>query len=195
MALSSTLGKLTVPLMRDYSMGASYIAEGKAFHVHNVTMITGITGQTSHALTLATIYVGNRGGKAMVPLWARFSQSGTVAGGRIQYGIQIADVDQYTSGTALTVDALNHIAAGGSQVTAAHTATIPAFTAGNNFNAAAGEIFQTVSTVGEEVVTDLFPFAGFCIVKPGGALYIYTNAATTGPTWQYDVAWAEIEVS
>lgn len=194
MAQSSTRDKNPLPLVRDYSLAQSMIWEGKAFHVANVTMLTGITGQTSHALTLATVYLGNRGSKKMVPLWARFSQSGTVAGGRIQYGIKMADVDQYTSGTALTVEALNRQVVGGSQVTAAHTATIPAFTAGNATNLAAGEIFQTVTANSEGAYQDILPFPGCCVVNPNGALYIYTNAATTGPTWQFDVAWAEMDV-
>ena len=194
MAQSTTQDKNPLPLVRDYSLAHSMIWEGKAFHVANPTMLTGVTGQTSHALTLATVYLGNRGSKKMVPLWARFSQSGTVAGGRIQYGIKQADTDQYTSGTALTVEALNRQFRGGSQVIAAHTATIPAFTAGNALNVAAGELFMTVLVNNAADPIDMLPFPGCCVVNPGGALYIYTNAATTGPTWQFDVAWAELEV-
>ena len=193
MAASSN-DKNPLPLIRDYSLAQTLIHEGKAFHVANPTMLTGVTGQTSHALTLATIYLGNRGSKQLVPLWARFSQSGTVAGGRIQTGIKIADTDQFTSGTALTVEPLNADIGGGSQVVGYHTATIPAFTAGNARNLTARELFMTVLLDNAHDPADLIPFPGCCVVNPGGALYIYTNAATTGPTWQFDVAWAELEV-
>ena len=190
----SSVDKSPLPLVRDFSLAQTMIYEGKAYHVANPTMLTGVTGQTSHALTLATIYLGNRGSRQMVPLWARFSQSGTVAGGRIQWGIKIADTDQFTSGTALTVEPLNADLGGGSQAVGQHTATIPAFTAGNARNLAAGELFMTVLLNNAADPLEMLPFPGCCVINPGGAMYIYTNAATTGPTWQFDVAWAELEV-
>ena len=190
----SSVDKSPLPLVRDFSLAQTMIYEGKAFHVANPTMLTGVTGQTSHALTLATLYLGNRGSRQMVPLWARFSQSGTVAGGRIQWGIKIADTDQFTSGTALTVEPLNADLGGGSQAVGQHTATIPAFTAGNARNLAAGELFMTVLLNNAADPLEMLPFPGCCVINPGGAMYIYTNAATTGPTWQFDVAWAELEV-
>ena len=190
----SSVDKSPLPLIRDFSLAQTMIYEGKAYHVANPTMLTGVTGQTSHALTLATIYLGNRGSRQMVPLWARFSQSGTVAGGRIQWGIKIADTDQFTSGTALTVEPLNADLGGGSQAVGQHTATIPAFTAGNARNLAAGELFMTVLLNNAADPLEMLPFPGCCVINPGGAMYIYTNAAITGPTWQFDVAWAELEV-
>lgn len=190
----SSVDKSPLPLIRDFSLAQTMVYEGKAYHVANPTMLTGVTGQTSHALTLATIYIGNRGSRQMIPLWARFSQSGTVAGGRIQWGMKIADTDQFTSGTALTVEPLNADLGGGSQAVGYHTATIPAFTAGNARNLAAGELFMTVLLNNAADPLDMLPFPGCCVINPGGALYIYSNAATTGPTWQYDVAWAELEV-
>ena len=190
----SSVDKSPLPLIRDFSLAQTMIYEGKAYHVANPTMLTGVTGQSTHALTLATIYLGNRGSRQMVPLWARFSQSGTVAGGRIQWGIKIADTDQFTSGTALTVEPLNADLGGGSQAVGQHTATIPAFTAGNARNLAAGELFMTVLLNNAADPLEMLPFPGCCVINPGGAMYIYTNAATTGPTWQFDVAWAELEV-
>lgn len=195
MAQSSTQDKSPIALVRDMSLAQTLIAEGKAFHVSNPTAQTAVVGQTSHALTLATIYLGNRGAKAMVPLWARFSQVGTVAGARIFTSIKYARVDQFTSGTANTVEPLNGRTGLQSQVTAAHTATIPTFTAGNAMNLGGLGIFQSVSAVVTSDVHELLPFPGCIVVNPGGALYIYTNAGTTGPGWEYDVAWAEIEVA
>ena len=194
MAQSSTQDKNPLPLVRNYSDAQSLIWEGKAFHVANPTAQTVVVGQTSHALTLATIYLGNRGSKKMVPLWARFAQGGTVAGGLIFWTVKMADTDQFTSGTALTVLPLNRHYRAGSQVTATHTATIPAFTAGNATTLAGGAVFQTVSAANAGDPTEMFPFPGCSVVNPGGALYIYTNAATTGPGWEFDVAWAEVDV-
>ena len=194
MAQSTTQDKNPLPLVRDYSLAQSMIWEGKAFHVSNVTAQTIIVGQTSHALTLATVYLGNRGSKKMVPLWAKFAQGGTVAGGLIFWTIKTADTDQYTSGTALTVNALNRHFRAGSQVIAAHTATIPTFTAGNALTLGGGAVFPTVTVANAGDPTEMLQIPGNCVVNPGGALYIYTNAVTTGPGWEFDVAWAELEV-
>lgn len=194
MAQSSVQDKNPLPLVRDYSLAQSLIWEGKAFHVSNVTAQTIIVGQTSVALTLATVYLGNRGSKKMVPLWAKFAQGGTVAGGRIFWNVKTADTDQYTSGTALTVNALNRHYRAGSQVTAAHTATIPTFTAGNALTLSSGSAFQSVTVANAGDPLDMFPFPGCCVVNPGGALYLYSNADTTGPGWEFDIAWAELEV-
>ena len=130
----------------------------------------------------------------MIPLWSRFAQVGTVAGGQIFWGIKIADTDQFTSGTALTVEPLNADLGGGSQAVAYHTATIPAFTAGNARNLAQGAVFMTVTTNNAGDPTEMLPFPGCAVINPGGAMYIYTYATITGPTWVFDVAWAELEV-
>ena len=194
MAKSSTDGT-PVPFIRDFGNIPALTWEGKAFNVENPTLATGITGQTSLALTLATLHFHNNGAKAMVPLWLNFTQTGSVAGGRIEVVIYAFDVDQFTSGTACEVNCTNRQKKSGSQVTVDHTSTIPSITpAGNNVELYSTEVFQTVSAVSNGEPTNFLPSPGCWVIAPLGGLAIYTNAASTGPTWHFDCGWAELEV-
>jgi hypothetical protein len=190
----SSVDKVGLPLVRDFNDVAGVVWEGKAFGVMVAAADTGITGQTSYAATLATVNLRNLGSKALVPLYAKFTQTGTVAGGRITYHVSTLNIDQFTSATALTVYNLNRNSSVGSTVSASHTATLPTFTAGNQTIVNVGDLFQTVSAVESAGVYDLFPAPGFCVVKPGGSLQIYTDATITGPTWFWAIAWAELDV-
>lgn len=190
----SSQDKSPVPLIRDYGDIASLVFEGKVYHVTNPTVGTAVVGQTSYAATLATLTLRNLGDRVAVPLYADFIQSGTVAGGRIIFNVQVLEVDQFTSGTQLTVRNSNWRYADSSGVLAYHTATIPTLTTGNARLVHSGEAFQTVSAANNDNTVKIFPYPGFCAIRPKGGLNIYTNAATTGPGWSFQVAWAEIEV-
>ena len=189
----SSVDLVGLPLIRNFNDIAGLVWEGKAFGVGVAAVDTGIVGQTSYAATLATVALRNLGSKAMVPLYARFSQTGTVGGGRITAHVSTLNTDQYTSGTALTIYNLNRNSSNGTTAVAAHTATLPAFTTGNQVLVYEADILQTV-TAASDLVTDLFPAPGFCVVKPGGGLQIYTDATITGPTWFWAIAWAELDV-
>ncbi len=93
MSLSSS-DNPRVPFVRDFGSIAALAWEGKVFNTTNPVLATGVTGQTSLALTLATVLLRNKGAKAMVPLWARFVQTGSVAGGRIEVVSYAIDSDQ-----------------------------------------------------------------------------------------------------
>ena len=190
----SSQDKYPVPLIRDYGDLASLVFEGKVYHVTNPTVGTAVVGQTSYAATLATITLRNLGDPIMVPLYADMVQSGTVAGGRIIFNTQVLEVDQFTSGTALTVKNSNWRFGDQSGVLAYHTATIPTLTTGNARLVYSGEIFQTVSAANADNALDAFKYPGFVAVRPKGGLNIYTNAATTGPGWSFNIAWAELDV-
>ncbi len=194
MAKSST-DSTPLPLIRDFGNIAALAWEGKVFNTENPTLATGVTGQTSLALTLATIQLRNLGSKAMVPLWLKFAQAGSVAGGRIEVVVYALDNDQFTSGTALEVNCTNRQKASPSQVSAWHTATIPALTADNAVELYSTDIFMTVLLNNADNNLDLVGGRPGCwVINPGGGLVIYTNAASTGPTWHFDLGWAELEV-
>lgn len=190
----SSQDKYPVPLIRDYGDIASLVFEGKVYHVTNPTVGTPVVGQTSYAATLATITLRNLGDRVAVPLYADFIQSGTVAGGRIIFNVQVLEADQFTSGTALTVKNSNWRYGDQAGVLAYHTATIPTLTTGNARLVHSGEAFQTVSAANADNTVQMFPYPGFCVVRPRGGLNIYTNAATTGPGWSFNIAWAELDV-
>ena len=190
----SSIDAIGLPLVRNFNDIAGLVWEGKAFGVGVAAADTGITGQTSYAATLATVVLRNSGSKAMVPLYALFTQTGTVAGGRITAHVSTLNTDQYTSGTALTPYNLNRNSSAGSSAVASHTATLPTFTAGNQTLVLEADIFQSVSAAAEASPLNIFPAPGFCVVKPGGGLQIYTDATITGPTWFFAIAWAELDV-
>ena len=190
----SSADKIGLPLVRNFNDIAGLVWEGKAFGVGVAAVDTAIVGQTSYAATLATVALRNLGSKAMVPLYAKFTQTGTVAGGRITFHVSTLNTDQYTSGTALTIYNLNRNSSVGSTALAAPTATLPTFTAGNQTIVNEFDIFQTVSAVETAGDYNAFPAPGFCVVKPGGGLQIYTDATITGPGLFWAIAWAEVDV-
>ncbi len=193
MAKSSS-DKTPLPLIRDFGNIAALVWEGQVFNTCNPVLGTGITGQTSLALTLSTVQLRNLGSKAMVPLWARFVQVGSIANARIHVVSYAYDNDQYTSGTALEINCTNRQKASASQVQGAHTATIPALTVGNAVEMSSGEIFKSVTTVNTGDFHELLEAPGAFVINPGGAWSIYTWCGTTGPTWLFNIGWAEIEV-
>lgn len=185
--------KSPLPLTRNYGTIANMVEEGKVFHIVNETVGTEVVGQTSYLATASTFSFRNLGGKLMVPLWARLHQADVVAGGRIIVHTQVLETDQFTSGTAATVRNSNWKTRDASGVLAYDTATLPAFTTGNARLVWTGEFFQTVSANNPDQVINAFPRPGFVGVRPNGAIHIYTWAGTTGPSWSYDIAWAELE--
>lgn len=189
----SSLDKIPVPLVRNFDDLLSANWEGKLFHVNNPTIGTGVTGQTSYAATLSTLTFRNvSSNKIMVPMYARLYQTGTVGGSIITIHVSTLETGQFTSGTALTVYNSNQNKQDAPAVLAYHTATLPTFTTGNQRLVQTETIFQTVTAANSLPV--VFPSPGFVQVRPGGQLDIYTLATTTGPTWFFNVSWAELEV-
>lgn len=190
----SSVDKTPLPLIRNYGDIASLVFEGKVYHVTNPTVGTAVVGQTSYAATLATFTFRNLGARLMVPLYADLVQSGTVAGGRIIFNVQVLETDQFTSATALTVKNSNWRYGDASGVLAYHTATIPTLTTGNARLVYSGEVFQTLTAANADNTLNVFKYPGFVAVRPNGALNVYTNAGTTGPGWSFNIAWAELDV-
>ena len=184
----------SIALVRDFSNPISLVWEGKVFGVSNPTVGTEVVGQTSYAATLATFSLRNLGSKAMVPLYALLSQADVVAGGEIVVSVQTLDTDQFTSGTQITVRNRNQRNSDGSSVLAYHTATLPTFTTGNANQVFAREIFPSVTAANADNTINAFGYPGICVVRPSGAIHIYTNAAITGPSWSFAITWAELEV-
>ncbi len=190
----SSKDKQPVPLVRDLGVIANLTLEGRVFSVCNPTLQTEVVGQTSLAATLATVYIANLGARALMPLWGTVYQGGTVAGARIEFSIKQLKTSQFTSGTSLVVTKAYPAGGFSSQVDANHTATLPAFTAGNLHDVATGSIFHTVSVANAGNPLNLFPNPGSICVAPGGGLAIYINAGSTGPGLLFSIGWAELDV-
>lgn len=149
-----------------------------------------VTGQTSFANTTPTWSIDVPLGTTCIPLYVDLSQSGTVAGDTIFLIVEIDNADRYASGgTAETV--LN------ARTDATHS---PLCTLRSNPTAEAGYGIRVVSA---NIAPDVSPAEGiipgpfipmpmpFFLVGPAGFL-VYTYAGTTGPTWLWSIAWAEI---
>jgi len=185
--------KIPLPVLREYNAISALVEEGKVFHVTNPTVGTEIVGQTSYVATATTFSFRNLGSKLMVPLWARLVQADAVAGGRIIVHTQVVETDQFTSGTALPIANSNWRNKDAPGVLAYHTATLPAFTTGNARLVHTGEYFQTVTAANNDNVINAVTLPGFVGVRPNGGLHIYTWAGTTGPSWSFDIGWAEVD--
>ena len=185
--------KAPLPILRNFGSIPSLVEEGKVFHVSNPTVGTEIVGQTSYVATATTFSFRNLGSKLMVPLWCHLVQADAVAGGRIIVHTQALETDQFTSGTALTAVNSNWRNRDANGVIAFHTATLPSFTTGNARLVHTGEYFQTVTAANGDNRINAFTRPGFVGVRPGGGLHVYTWAGTTGPSWSFDIAWAEVE--
>ena len=180
-------------LVRDYGSVAALVQNGVVFLINNPTIDTGVTGQTSYVATTPTFTLRNVGPRMLVPLYAQLYQTGTVAGATIFVNVSTLETGQFTSGTQMTpVNANQHVSQGAT-VLAYHTSTLPAFTTGNQRFIAGARLTQTVTAYQEYYPFEAFPTPGFCAVAPGGQLDLYTYAATTGPTWNFNIMWAELE--
>ena len=193
----SSVDKIPVPIVRDYGDIMALVWEGKVFHINNPTIGTGVTGQTSYAATLSTFTFRNvSSNRVMVPLYCLLYQTGTVGGGRITIHTSTLETGQFTSGTAVTAYNANQQSQSAATVLAYHTATLPTFTTGHQRLVNTLDVFQTVTAANSGNPIDAFASStpGFVSVRPGGQLDVYTLATITGPTWFFNIAWAELEI-
>ena len=185
--------KIPLPLIRNMDTIATMVEEGQVFGVSNVTIGTGITPVTGgYVATTPSFTFRNLGNKVMVPLFAKFYQTGTVADVRIAVHVSTLETGQFTSGTALTAYNRNQWSSNAATVSPFHTSTLPAFTTGNQRLRYTASIFQTVTAANADI--DLFPEPGFTMVRPSGQLDIWTIGSTSAPTWFFSMEWAELDV-
>ena len=188
--------KQPVPITRNLNDITTLTWEGKVFGVANITIGTSIPGEVNtYVATTPTFTFRNLGGKVMIPLIAKLSQVGVVADASlITCYVTTLETGQFTSGTALNVYNRNQNSSNQSTVAAFHTGTLPAFTTGNQKVRYITTDFATVSTLSK--TTNVFPYPGFTMVRPGEQLDIFTNGAgsTSAPNWHFDIQWAELEV-
>ena len=185
--------KIPLPILRNMDSINTLVEEGKVFGVTNVTIGTGIAGQTGTTYTSIspTFSFRNVGSKVMVPLLCKLYQTGTVADIRVNVHVATLETGQFTSGTALTAYNRNQWSSNAATVLPYHTATLPQDSTGNRKLRHTAALFQTVTAANADV--DGFPDPGFTMVRPGGQLDIYTLGSTSAPTWFFDIQWAELE--
>lgn len=149
-----------------------------------------VTGQTSFAATTPTFLLSIPTGTVCVPLEVNLSQTGGVAGGAVDVIVYVDNTDRYASGGTAELafnPAVNQIA---------RTA---ACTLRSGATAAAGVGARLWgATIGQDVspAEGAVPNAGWrpsfpMLLHGPASLLVFTYAATTGPTFFWNISWAE----
>lgn len=174
--------------------------EGRIFIGGDSTLIETITSAVTYATTSPTLLLKVPSNTTALPLYLNLAQTGTVGGGEITIHIEIDNVDRYTSGgTAETVLSSRTDAPTGVQSTI-YSNSGSAILATNAYGMGLwhGEFIQDV----DPAVADDFQWHNwvwqphFPIYLVGAATFIVNIvAATTGATYYWNFAWAEIPSS
>lgn len=182
------------PLFAGVPVSADYLwhlaAKGRLFISSDADQNDVVTGQTSFANTTPTFLLDVPEGTVAVPLFLNLSQTGTVAGGAIDVIIEIDNKTRWASGgtseKVFSPNTANHLTNKCTLYTGATAG------AGYGMNLVRATIGQDVSPA-EGAIPGPFwkPELPYALYGPASWL-IYTYAGTTGPTWFWALAWAEI---
>ena len=173
------------------------LADGRVFCASDADENDRVTGQTSYAATTPTFLLRVPSGTTAIPLWVSLGATGSVAGGDISILMSYDRVDRY--GSAGTSEAIASMHTGrpvtvGSTLYSGATAAAATdarllFASGElPAVAGAGTATRSDNTIFLAAMKDFFPPY---LVGPSAWL-IFTWAATTGPTYEWSVGWAEI---
>lgn len=165
--------------------------EGRVFIASDADANDAVLGQTSFADTTPTFLLRVPSGTTAIPIFASLQQSGSVAGGAITVTFEIDNADPYASGgTAETILSTRtdqpftpgcSLYSNPTVTTGNYGVQVDNFLVGPDISSAEGAINRILWT----------PPAPIFLVGPASKK-IYTYAASTGPTWQWAIGWAEI---
>ena len=170
--------------------------EGRKFYASDADQNDRVTGQTSFANTTPTFLLQNPGnsGVVVIPLFFVLNQTGSVAGGDVDIITEL-DFDRNTaaSGTSETVKnarfgyarANKALLWSGATAAAGYGVRVDGITTGPDISPAEGALQQYIWT----------PTSVMDLMDPGTCLKVFTFAASTGPTWYWSFAWAEVPPS
>ena len=177
------------PVMADYLWRLGL--EGRLFVASDGDQDDQVTGQTTIVNTTPTFLLSVPAGITAVPLFLNLSQTGTVAGGVIDVIIEIAAVDKYSTGG--TLEGVFNIRTGQRNVNKCLLRSGATAFAGYGVRLFGASIGQDVSPA-EGAVHGPFwkPELPYLLDGPA-SLAIFTQGATTGPTWYWSIGWAEFE--
>lgn len=172
---------------------------GRLFVATHQTPSTDITGQTSFDATTPTfaIYGSNVTHRGVLKR-LRLCQSGTVAGGTIFVSVAIDTANRNSAGgTAFTPQNRNASSSNSSVWTFKSGITATAAGTGTRYVEAAtaaaslGNILEIDFTEGYHEDGLIWSAAGTTTGAYTGSLLVYTWAATTGPSWKFQLEWME----
>jgi hypothetical protein len=179
-------------IMNNTGLGLmEYLAfQGRLFIASDGDENDRVTGQTSFAVTTPTFLLDVPAGTTAIPLFVNLTQAGTPAGGDVTIEISIDNADKYaSSGTSEAV--LNPRTSSGR----ANLCTL--------YSNATGETGYGVRVFSAVTSPDVSPAEAAVqgpywsaeipyVIEGPGAFQVYTYAASTGPTWEWSIGWAEI---
>lgn len=167
--------------------------EGRVYIASDADQNDAVTGQTSFVNTTPTFILTVPSGTTAIPLWVRLCQVGTVAGDFIDVIIEIDDIVGYASGgtaeTVLPSRTDNPVAKAatlysGATATAGYGVAVGHYRIAEDVDPASADA-QSFGPIIWKPELPMFLVGGAC-------LKVFTFAGTTGPTWNWSIAWAEI---
>lgn len=158
--------------------------EGSRWYVTNPTANTAVTAQTSFAATTPFLSFETDANTRMVLNSVILAQTGTAAGGTITVIFATDTVIRSTGGTAITPAPTSREATGSTAVTVKHTVTASAAPATVRYFCPIRLPVDTGAT-SQVLVSDAY------IIGASSSILIYAFAATTGPSFFFNVEWVE----
>ena len=167
--------------------------EGKVFISSDADQNDEVVGQTSFANTTPTFLLNVPTGTTCQPLYVKLSQVDPVAGAAIDIIFEIDNIAAYASGGVAEL-------AFSTRAVAADTASCTLYTnatATAGYGIAVDHIMQitqdVVMAIGDSYPQheiDWTPPVPMPLVGPA-SFKVFTYAATTGPSWNWSIGWAE----
>ena len=190
-----TVGSTSIPVTADLTWRLSL--EGRIFISSDGDQNDYVTGQTSFANTTPTFLLHNPAGsdRLIIPLYYQLSQAGTVAGGDINVDTEIVAPSAWASGG--TAEKILNSRPGMSGRPAPHGIVYSNPTATAGYGIAIGHATLAADVSPAEGIINIYewqPPAG-TMLDPGTSLNVFTYAGTTGPTWGWVFAWAEMPLA
>lgn len=189
------MGRL-INLLRDQpNPFPTLAAKGQMFNASAAAQDTAVTGATSFATTSPTFLLDVPSGTIAIPSYMSLNQSGIVAGGAVTVIMEADNAARYTSG-GTTSTVLNKLTTGGdTSLSTFHSATSSAIVATDAYGVRimgllTGQDISPAEGAIQEIVWT--PASGIELLVGPASWLVYTFAGTTGPTWLWSFAWAEI---
>lgn len=175
-------------LTREFSLVEFAALAGRIFVSSDADENDRVTGQTSFAATTPTFLLQVPAGTTAIPLFVNLTQAGTVAGGDVGINISIDKVDRYSSsGNSEKVFASRL-----SQRTNACTLwSGPTASAGYGVKVFPATTGPDVSPAEGAIQGPYWQAEVPYLLDGPAAFLVYTYAASTGPTWEWAIGWAE----
>lgn len=168
-----------------------YLAlQGRLFISSDADENDRVTGQTSFAATTPTFLLDVPLDTTAIPLFVNLTQAGTVAGGDVSIRISIDNAARYSAGG--TSEAVYNPRTSSARANLCTLYSGATATAGYGIRVFSAVTAPDVSPAEGAVQGPYWSAEMPYLIEGPGAFLVYTDAAVTGPTWEWSIGWAEI---